>query len=106
MVLHTGNGHLDAEIDPGFNLGPQDNLVLLAPGPTQAFDDDQGIDFVAQGTAVTPVSFGVLTDGVLPAPAETRLDQQTPVGIPVWGLGLIGAAALYLNVRRNTRRID
>ena len=106
MVLHTGNGHLDTEIDPGFNLGPQDNLVLLAPGPTQAFDDDQGIDFVAQGTAVTPASFGVLTDGVLPSPAEAPLDHQTHVGIPAWGLGLVGAAVLYLNVRRNARRND
>jgi hypothetical protein len=106
MVLHTGNGHLDTEIDPGFNLGPKDNLVLLAPGPTQAFDDDQGIDFVAQGTAVTPASFGVLTDGVLPSPAEAPLDHQTHVGIPAWGLGLVGAAVLYLNVRRNARRND
>jgi hypothetical protein len=70
MVLHAGNGHLDAEIDPGFNLGPGDNLVLLAPGPTEAFGDDQGIAFVAEGSAVTPASFGVLVDGVLPTPAS------------------------------------
>jgi hypothetical protein len=69
MALHAGNGHLDAENDPGFNLGPGDNLVLLAPGPTEAFGDDQGIAFVTEGTAVTPASFGVLVDGVLPTPA-------------------------------------
>jgi hypothetical protein len=40
--------------------------VLLAPGPTSAFDDDRGIAFVAAGAAVTPASFGVLADGVLP----------------------------------------
>jgi hypothetical protein len=106
MVLHTGNRYLDTEIDPGFNLGPQDNLVLLAPGPTRAFDDDQGIDFVAEGTAVTPASFGILTDGVLPSPAEAPPDHQTHVGFPAWGLGLVGAAVLYLNARRNARRID
>ena len=49
---------LDAGTDPGFNLGPTDNLVLLAPGPTPAFGDDVGIAFVANGTAVTPASFG------------------------------------------------
>jgi len=66
MVLYAGNPNLDGSTDPGFNLGPKDNLVLLAPGPTGAFDDDQGIAFVANGTAVTPASFGVLGDGVIP----------------------------------------
>ena len=64
MVLHVGNGNLDTQVDPGFNLGPDDTLVLLAPGPTEAFADDQGIAFVAETTAVTPASFGVLADGV------------------------------------------
>jgi hypothetical protein len=80
MVLYVGNGHLNTLVDPGFNLGPHDNLVLLAPGPTHAFDDDQGIAFVAGSPAVTPASFGVLADGVLPirdpaalqAPADLR----------------------------------
>jgi len=67
MVLYAGNGNLDTSADPGFNLGPNDNLALLAPGPTAAFDDDVGIAFVARSLAVTPASFGVLTDGVLPA---------------------------------------
>ncbi len=67
MVLRADSPALDARTDPGFNLGPTDNLVLLAPGPTPAFADDVGIAFVANGTAVTPASFGVLADGVLPA---------------------------------------
>ncbi|MCP4539794.1 MAG: hypothetical protein GY832_21865 [Chloroflexi bacterium] len=66
MVLYEGNGNLDNDTDPGFNLGPTDNLVLLAPGPTRAFSDDQGIAFVSPNDAVTPGSFGILTDGVLP----------------------------------------
>jgi hypothetical protein len=65
IVLYTGNGQLDTQTDPMFNLGPHDNLVLLAPGPTEAFDDDQGIAFVSTSEAVTPASFGVLSDGVL-----------------------------------------
>jgi len=65
IILYAGNAHLDSETDPGFNLGPVDNLVLLAPGPTRAFGDDQGIAFVAYGDEVTPASFGVLSDGVL-----------------------------------------
>lgn len=65
MVLFAGNGNLDSDVDPGFHLGPNDNLAILAPGPTQAFGDDQGIALVAEGKAVTPGSFGVLADGVL-----------------------------------------
>lgn len=63
MVLYVANGQLDAVTDPWFNLSPDDNLALLAPGPDQAFDDDQGIAFVALdgrvNTAVTPASFGI-----------------------------------------------
>jgi hypothetical protein len=66
LVLYVGNDSLDTSIDPGFSLGPDDNLVLLAPGPTKAFTDDRGIAFSANGSAVTPASFGVLSDGVLP----------------------------------------
>ena len=65
MVLYAGNPNLDADADPGFNLRPNDTLVLLAPGPTSAFGDDLGIAFVTTGAAVTPASFGVLSDGVL-----------------------------------------
>lgn len=66
MVLYAGHGYLDVRTDSGFNLGPRDNLVLLAPGPTPAFEDDRGIAFIAGSSAVTPASFGVLADGVLP----------------------------------------
>lgn len=65
MVLHVGNGNLDASIDPGFNLGPRDNLVLLAPGSTGAFGDDLGIAFVSNSPAVTPATFGVMAEGVV-----------------------------------------
>jgi hypothetical protein len=65
MVLYVGNGNLDASVDPGFNLGTRDNLVLLAPGPTDGFGDDLGIAFVSNSPAVTPASFGVMIDGVV-----------------------------------------
>jgi hypothetical protein len=65
MVVYVGNGNLDASVDPGFNLGYRDNLVLLAPGFTDGFDDDWGIAFVSNNPVVTPSSFGVLTDGVI-----------------------------------------
>ena len=80
MTLYTGNDNLDTEADPGFNLGPHDNLALLAPGPTRAFGDGRGIAFVAGGTAVTPSSFGILVDGVLPAsaPAGALPGQRPP----------------------------
>jgi hypothetical protein len=65
MVLYVGNGNLDASADPGFNLGSRDNLVLLAPGPTEDFGDDVGIAFVSNSPAVTPASFGVIVDGVV-----------------------------------------
>ena len=68
MVLYIGNDHLDANTDPWFNLAPNDNLALLAPGPTSAFHDDQGIAFTSIGDynrrTVTPASFGILADGV------------------------------------------
>jgi hypothetical protein len=66
MVLYAPNPNMDGESDPGFNLGPNDALVLLAPGSTSAYDDDQGIAFASTNTSVTPASFGVLADGVLP----------------------------------------
>ena len=65
MVLYVGNGQLDVTTDPGFNIGPgDDNLVLLAPGTNSDYADDIGVDFVTEGDAVTPLSFGVLADGV------------------------------------------
>jgi hypothetical protein len=73
MVLYAGNGNLDAVTDPWFSLGPVDNLVLLAPGPTDAFSDDRGVDMVGNA-AVTPASFGVLSDGVV---GRTGSNAQT-----------------------------
>ncbi len=67
MVLYVANGNLDVHTDPGLRLGPGDNLVLLAPGPTPALSDDQGIAFATGSRVVTPASFGVLADGVLGA---------------------------------------
>ena len=65
LILYVGNGMLDVTTDPGFGLGPRDdNLVLLAPGLTDALSDDVGVDFVAEGQRVTPYTFGVLADGV------------------------------------------
>ncbi len=65
LLFYVGNGHLDRDRDPGFALDRHDEaLVLLAPGPTEALEDDIGVDFVAEGSAVTPQSFGVAEEGV------------------------------------------
>lgn len=49
IVLYAGNDTLDGKIDPWFNLGVRDNLALLAPGATDALDDDQLITFWHNG---------------------------------------------------------
>ncbi len=64
VILYAGNGAFDTTTDPRFDLIPGDTVVLLAPGATTAFDDDQGIDFFGTSRIVTPASFGVLVDGV------------------------------------------
>jgi hypothetical protein len=65
LTFYVGRGHLDGDTDPGFGLGTGDeNVVLLAPGASSAFEDDIGVDFVAEGSDVTPYTFGVLSDGV------------------------------------------
>ncbi len=65
LVLYVGNGHLDVTTDPGFDIGRGDEaLALLAPGVSASLADDVGVDFVAEGEAVTPASFGLLADGV------------------------------------------
>jgi hypothetical protein len=58
MVLYGANGRLDTQTDPWFNLGPKDNLALLAPG----LDGEVAIDFRTWGS-VTAVQFGLLPDG-------------------------------------------
>ena len=89
-------------------LNCRSHVVKCRQHPTDAFDDDQGIAFVAAGTAVTPSSFGVLADGVsnTPATATAMPGQQTPGLLPTGGLVLAGLAARYLNltVRRTTTR--
>ena len=52
MVLYVGNPHLDTLTDPGFNLGPTDNLALLAPGPTQPL----GTTWASPSSPIAPPS--------------------------------------------------
>jgi hypothetical protein len=71
IVLYVGNDSLNTGTDPWFNLGPNDNLVLLAPGSEEEFADDRGIAFASVSpstSAVTTASFGILADGVRAAP--------------------------------------
>jgi hypothetical protein len=106
MVLYTANGNLDAHTDPGFRLWPGDNLVLLAPGSTPAFGDDRGIAFAAGGRAVTPASFGVLADGVLPA-SETTATQTTAQDandlLILAALAVVGVASTTLKIYQTRR---
>ncbi|MGC9521887.1 MAG: CotH kinase family protein [Anaerolineae bacterium] len=65
LIFYVGNGTLDTETDPGFRIGTgNENLALLAPGVSASPADDIGVDFVAEGTDVTPYTFGILADGV------------------------------------------
>lgn len=66
IIFYVGNGNLDLATDPGFSV-PTGNtaLVLLAPNMTADFSDDIGVDFIAEGTDVTPESFGVASQGVI-----------------------------------------
>jgi hypothetical protein len=61
LVFHTGNATLDATTDPGFAIGPVDNLVLLAPGHAPTQPNGYVIAFWSSSPAVTPASFGILT---------------------------------------------
>jgi hypothetical protein len=106
MVLYTANGNLDAHTDPGFRLWQGDNLVLLAPGPTPAFGDDQGIAFAAAGRAVTPASFGVLADGVLPASETTAAkanDQGADELLILAALVVVGVASTTFKIYQTRR---
>lgn len=64
LLLYIGNGHLIEGHDAWFDLGAQDNLAVLAPGPTASYTDDVGIAFISTHPLVTAASFGVLSDGV------------------------------------------
>ncbi|MCP4423946.1 MAG: hypothetical protein GY803_05610, partial [Chloroflexi bacterium] len=59
LVLYVGNGRINTDRDPWFNLGPNDNLALLAPGLTADFADDTAVDLWSENTAVTPAFFGL-----------------------------------------------
>ncbi len=66
LIFYVGNGNLDTTTDPGFAIGTgDDSVVVLAPGATPDLADDVGVDFVAEGSEVTPYSFGVLAEGVV-----------------------------------------
>lgn len=67
IIFYAGNGNLDITTDPEFGIGNGDDaLVLLAPGGTPDFTDDIGIDFIAEGTRITPASFfGTATPPVI-----------------------------------------
>lgn len=68
LVLYVGNGGITPARDSWFDLENGDNLALLEPGPTAAYDDDGGIAFASLGNhrqpAVTPATFGIFSDGV------------------------------------------
>lgn len=65
MILYVGNGNLDNKFDPGFGVRTQnDRLVLLHPNKSLSYNDDIGVDFIGEGSDVTPASFGVADNGV------------------------------------------
>jgi hypothetical protein len=49
IIAAVANGLLDTATDPWFRIGQDDNLVLLAPGPTADFADDHAIDYLTIG---------------------------------------------------------
>lgn len=66
LVFYRANGNLDDATDPGFGIGNNNEaIVLLAPGPTASFADDIGVDFIAEGSTVTPATFFAGASGVL-----------------------------------------
>ncbi len=59
LTIYAGNGRLDTARDPWFNLGPKDNLLLLAPGAAGEIP----IDLWSENKAVRPADFGLLAAG-------------------------------------------
>jgi hypothetical protein len=66
MILCVANGNLDIYTDPGFSMRPGvEPIVLLAKGPSGVFPDDIAVDFVAEGSDITPASFGIASHGIV-----------------------------------------
>ncbi len=66
LTLYLGNDNLDDNTDPGFHLRPDDNLVLLSPGPTNQFNDDQSIAMLQFGHTGSLSNYAeFLADGVM-----------------------------------------
>ena len=85
LILYVGKDALDALRDPGFDIGiNNDSVALLAPGPSAAFGDDVGRDFVAEGRATTPATFGILEDGVVFDAPFRHLGQDDGAFLQVW----------------------
>ena len=59
LTLYVGNGRINTTTDPWFNLGAEDNLALLAPGPSNNPMDDIPIDLWAGSSIITPATFGL-----------------------------------------------
>jgi hypothetical protein len=62
MYLYIDNVSITTDRDPWFNIGPNDNLALLAPGSTDDFADDIAIDFWSSNANVKPSRFGLPPD--------------------------------------------
>ena len=66
ITLYMGNGNLDGTADPGFNLGTNDNLVLLAPASTEQLNDEQSIAMLQFGQPDSLSNYTeFLADGVM-----------------------------------------
>ncbi|MCP4427154.1 MAG: hypothetical protein GY803_21925, partial [Chloroflexi bacterium] len=67
ITLYLGNGNLNNRADPGFNLSENDNLVLLAPGPTNQMADDQSVAMLRFGKQRSLSDYAeFLADGIHP----------------------------------------
>lgn len=66
ITLYLSNDNLDNTTDPGFNLGRDDNLVLLAPTPAEQSNEEQSIAMLLFGrTGSLSYYADFLADGVL-----------------------------------------
>jgi hypothetical protein len=70
IIMFRGNDGLDSTTDPGFSVRTSNEAItLLAPGDTGNFHDDIGVDFIAEGSDVTPAGFGIADHGVVFTPS-------------------------------------